>query len=301
VDIGPPAERLAPPRPLWRMLRYEARRWAGQFTVPALLAAPAALGVVAVWFRHGKVLRDAEAVAAGELVSATDVTAFEGVATALQAGLPLAPYVLLGLASQSLSGELSQGSLRNVLLRPLHRLHILLGKSLALLCAALACYLLLAGAALLSAAWAFDFTDLAEILPNGKRFPLLPADEIWPELRRTLLTPLLPLLGYAGLGFLCGAIVRRGATGLALALGCGVFVDLFRAVARGYDTEGWLLSAYLPSPLGGTSYPDYYFFFSQGVSNVEFQFAATEWLVPLAWIAASLILASWVFVRRFVP
>ncbi|MHC4575843.1 MAG: ABC transporter ATP-binding protein [Planctomycetota bacterium] len=301
LRVSAPAERRAPRRPLARMMRYEVQRWTGQLTVPALLGLPALLGVLAVVRRHAQVVRDAEEVRAGTLASATDVTAFEGVAVALKASLPLAPYILLGLAGQSVAGQVAEGTLRNVLLRPVARWQLMAGKCLSLFGAAVVIYALLAGAALVTSAWAFDFTDVAEILPNGKRFLLVPASEIWPELERALLSPLLPLLAYAAAGLLAGTVARRGATGLALALGLGVLLDLLRAVGRSYDVEGWLPSAYLPSPLGGTSFVDYYHFAAQGVSNVTFAYASTEVWIPLIWTGAAFALAVLVFQRRFVP
>ncbi len=301
VAVGPPRERRAPPRPILRMLRYEFQRWHGHVAVPILLGLPALLGVLAVLRRRSEVQRDADDVAAGTLASYSDVTAFEGVAAALKAALPLAPYVLLGIASQSVAGALAGGTLRNTILRPFARWQVVVGKALALGLATCVLYGMLAVAAVAASAWAFDFTDMSEILPNGKRFPLVSAQELWPELRHALVSPILPLLAYAAIGLWAGSGVRRGATGLAVALGLGVVVDLLRAVARSYDLEGWLPSAYLPSPLGDTSFVNYFHFAAQGVSNVAFDHGWGEWLVPAAWTAATVVLAVLIFRRRLVP
>jgi ABC-2 type transport system ATP-binding protein len=298
VSVSEPAGRRAAPRPLWRMVRHEWRRWTGRLTVPVLLALPAVLGVVAVLRRRAERDHDAERVAAGELASTTQVTAFEGVAVALQAALPLLPYILLGLAGLSLAGEFSQGTLRNVLLRPLRRRDVVLGKATALLSAALGSYLLVAGSAVAAAAWAFDFTDVTEILPSGKRYLHVPAKELVPELRHALAAPLLPLAAYACVGLFLGSFVRRGAVGLALALGAGVFLDVGRDVRA---LEKLLPSAYLPSPLRDSSFLEAYSDLAQGVSNVSFELAGTEWSVPAIWLGASLGLAVWIFGRRFIP
>jgi ABC-2 type transport system ATP-binding protein len=301
VAVKAPPERRAPPHPILRMLRYEFQRWHGHVAVPILLGLPALLGVLAVLRRRAQVQRDAEDVAAGTLASYSDVTAFEGVAAALKAGLPLAPYVLLGIASQSIAGALAGGTLRNTLLRSLTRWQVVVGKALALFCAAFVLYAMLAGASFAAAAWSFDFSDMTEILPNGKRFPLVSATELWPELRHALLSPVLPLLAYAAIGLWAGCGVRRGATGLSLALGLGVLVDLLRAVGRSYDLEGWLPSAYLPSPLGDTSFVNYFHFAAQGVSNVTFEHSSGEIVVPLVWTAATVAAAVLIFRRRLVP
>jgi ABC-2 type transport system ATP-binding protein len=301
VTVGEPPERRAAPRPILRMLRYEFQRWHGHVAVPILLALPALLGVFAVLRRRADVRRDAEDVAAGTLASYSDVTAFEGVAAALKAALPLAPYVLLGIASQSIAGALAGGTLRNTVLRSFARWQVVVGKALALFLAALVLYGMLAVAAVAASAWAFDFADMSEVLPNGKRFPLVSAAELWPELRHALVSPILPLLAYAAVGLWAGCGVRRGAAGLSLALGLGVLVDLLRAVARSYDLEGWLPSAYLPSPLGDTSFVNYFHFAAQGVSNVAFDHGGGEVLVPLAWTVAAVVCAVLIFRRRLVP
>ena len=281
------------------MVRYELSRWSGRASVVALLAAPAALGAFTVWQRRNELLGDLERVEAGEIATATDVTAFEGMAIALQSALMLLPYILLGLASQSVAGEFSQGTLRNVLLRPLQRLQVMIGKQLALISEALGAYTLVLAAAFGAAAWAFDFEDVTEILANGRRFPLVPADDLWPELGRALWAPLLPLLAYSALGMLAGTVVRRGATGLALALGLGVLLDMSRAGAAVIETVS--PAAYIPSPLKDTSFLDYYYWASQGVSNVTFRFESTEILVPCVWLVGCFVLACLIFRRRFVP
>ncbi len=301
IKDAEPGERLAARHAVWRMIRYEVHRWMGRLAVPAMIIAPAVLGVWAVLRRRAEVAEDAGKVAAGELASATEVTAFEGVGVALEAATPILPYILLGMASQSLAGEFSQGTLRNVLLRPLKRLHIMLGKGIALLGAAFCAYAVTVAAAFLAAAWAFDFTDLADILPAGKRFVFVYADELWSELRRALWTPLLPLSAYVGIGLLAGAVSRRGATGLALALCAGVGLDLSRAVARSYDAEGFLPSTHVSSPLGEGSYLDYSLDVARGYSDATFAWSDTHVVVPLLWLAGSFILAAVIFGRRYVP
>jgi hypothetical protein len=186
-------------------------------------------------------------------------------------------------------------------LRPLRRVEAAVGKGLALLLFGLVSYALLVGAAVGLSALLFGFRDLTEILPNGKRYPLVAAAELWPDLRSALLSPLLPLAAYAGLGFLAGSVVRGGASALALALGLGVALDLARAVARPAGVEAWLPSAHVPSPLGDSSFLDYYLLVSQGVSNASFSHDAARLLAPALWAAASFAAASWILCRRAVP
>ncbi len=287
------------PRPVLKVVRYETQRWCTRSTVPVLLAIPALVAVLRVTRRSLEVRRDTGEVDQGTLFSTTDVTAFEGVALGLQSGLPLAAVLIAGLASQSIAAELGRGTLRNLLLRPVRRVHVAAGKALVLLGCTLAAYLLLVAGTWLVAATAFDFSGVVEILPNGQRFPLVPAEQLWPDLRRAVAAPLLPLAAYAGLGFLAGAIARNAAAALALALGAVVFLDLVRAVAR--PLEAWLPSAYLPSPLSDTSYLHYFADLATGVSNATFAYAPTAVLVPILWAGTAVLLASVMLMRRSVP
>ncbi len=181
--------------------------------MPALLAA---LSILLVWARSRGHLQE---MAAGQLYSQTLVTAFEGVAVGLRDALPLAAIILAGLASQSIAGELSRGTLRNLLLCPVGRINLALGKALGMLSVAAACYALLVLVAIGCSAAAFDFTDVAEQLEikGSEPFVITKAEALWPPFLIMLPALLLPLFAYTGLGFLAGAMVTRGVTALALA------------------------------------------------------------------------------------
>ncbi|MBK7642148.1 MAG: ATP-binding cassette domain-containing protein [Planctomycetes bacterium] len=296
-----PARTLAAKAPIARVLRYELERvWAGGKLL-GLLALPASLALVHVLRLHAQAAALAEQVAQGKLFSTTEVTAFQSAGSALQAGLPLCVAIVVGLATQSIAGEFARGTLRNLLLRPLTRVQALLGKLLAQLTLALVAYALLAAVALAASGWFFEFHGVAEILPDGQRFDLVAAKELLPALRHALAAPLLPLLAYATLGLCAGTLARGAAGALALGLGFFALLDLSRTLARGFGLEGWLPSAYLPSPLGDTSFLSFYSDVAQGVSNAHFDFAATALLTPAAWALLSLALSVLVLSRRSVP
>jgi len=288
-------------RPTWRVLRYEAQRWGGRAAIWLLLTPPALLAALGIVRRSIQARSAAGAVEQGTVFSTTDVTAFEGMAVGLQAALPLAAIVAASLASQSVAAELARGTLRNVLLRPVGRIHVAAGKTLALLGAALATLAMLVATAWVAATWAFDFTAVFEVLPNGQRYPLVTAEEIWPQLGRALLSPLAPLAAYAAIGFLAGAVSRSAAGALGLALGSVVFLDLARTVARPFGFEGWLPSAHLPSPLSDTSFVQFYADIATGVSNASFEYPVAAVIAPVAWAVAAFLLASVVLIRRSVP
>ena len=72
-------------------------------------------------------------------------------------------------------------------------------------------------------------------------------------------------------------------------------------MARGAGWEAFLHTAYLPSPLGGTSVLKFYADVTQGVSNTTFAYADTSLVVPLAWCLLAFGLASLLLARRSVP
>jgi ABC-type multidrug transport system ATPase subunit/ABC-type transport system involved in multi-copper enzyme maturation permease subunit len=296
-----PPERLAPNGPTRRVIRYELERSWSRGALLALLALPAILAALRIWRRSAHAQAMLEHFEQGQLATTTQVTAFEAVGAGLQAALPLAAVIAAGLASQALAAELSNGTLRNLLLRPVRRAQAAAGKVLALLGLALGTYAALALVALLAAAWAFDYTGLYEILPDGGRYEYAKESLMWPQLGHALVAPLLPLASYVALGFLAGALARGAAGALALALGLVAFLDLSRTIARGLGWEGWLPSAYLPSPLGDTSYLRFYSDVVQGISNTEFAYARTSLVVPAVWTVACLALATWLLSRRSIP
>ncbi|MFN0008195.1 MAG: ABC transporter permease subunit, partial [Planctomycetota bacterium] len=281
--------------------RYELERVWSRGRILLLLGLPAGLALASVLRLHAQARALAEEVQKGALFSTTEVTAFQAAGGALQAGLPLCALIAVGLATQAIAGELARGTLRNVLLRPLTRVQVALGKLGAQLLLMAGSYTLLACTALAASAWFFDFRGVAEILPDGQRYDLVAAGELVPELRRALLSPWLPLIAYSALGLLAGALTRGAAGALALGLGLFASLDLARAVARGLGFEGGLPSAYLPSPLGDTSFLAFYADVAQGVSNANFAYASTAIAAPAAWAALAFAFAVFLLTRRSVP
>jgi len=302
-----PGPRRAPPYAVWRVLRYELSRTSAGWKTPALLALPALVAGGSIALEKSRAAAEAARVAGGELASTTAITGFGSSATALGAGLPLLALVLTGLASQMIAGEFARGTLRNVLSRPATRWQVVLGKCLAGTALTLAAYVTLVASVLVASALAFGFGDLVEILPNGQAFPLISAAELRPEFARALAAPALALLGFSALGFLLGSCTRGAASALGLAIGAQLGLDLARVVARGFGAEGWLLPAYLPSPLGDASYLHYFADRAQGISNSVFDFGSSwagvpqDFAFPLCWFVACIALSAILLDRRSVP
>ncbi len=297
----------APPRPVERVLRYELARTFAAWKTPALLASPALVAGLSIALERTRAAADAARVASSELASTTATTGFSSTAAAVGAGLPLVALIATGLASQAMAGELGRGTLRNVLLRPATRRQVVLGKALAGTATTLGAYTALVVVVLCASAVAFGFGDLVEILPNGQAFPLISAAELRPELARALTAPIPALLGFLSVGFLAGSCSRSAAGGLGLAIGALFGLDLARAAARGFGLEGWLLSAYLPTPLGDTSYLRHFADRAQGISNSVFDLGSSwagvprDFAFPLAWAVVCIGLSAMLLARRAVP
>jgi len=296
-----PSVRLAPRFPVLRATRYEVARLASSRALGITLLAPAAVAVLAILRRRAAALGDASDVADEEVFSTTAVTAFEAVGVGLASGLPLLVAVLAAAASQALAGELGRGTLRNLVLRPVTRVQVVIAKGGTCLLLALAGYVLVAAASVSAGAAWFEFGDVAEILPSGDPFPLVDAEELWPELRAVLAAPVLPLFAYAALGFLAGSLVRSGTAALGIALGAVVVLDLGRVFAREWGIGGWMPSAHVPSPLGDESRVERYAQVVQGISNAGAGHGELAIVAPLCWSVAAFAASALVFRRRAIP
>jgi ABC-2 type transport system ATP-binding protein len=298
-----PAVIRAPRFALPRVFRAEVSRLTSHFQPILAMLLPALLAALAVFLRYQESAGYAKEVEAGELFSVTVVTAFEGATMALRSALPLAALILAGLASQSLAGELSRGTLRNLLLCPLDRTRLALGKIFGLLAAGLATYGVLVLVANLMAGGFFDYADVVEEtgLKGADPYVLTKAEDLWTPFLKMFPMLALPLLAYAGLGFLAGALARRGVTALALAAGGFVFLDLFRVVGRSFGFEEYLLSAYLPSPLGDTSYTSHVIDLIQAPNDPPGGYVESALTVPGVWLIVTVALATLVLSRRSVP
>lgn len=286
-----------------RAFRVETSQIGSHITAWSPLFLPAALAVLSILVLWGKSRGHVEEIETGQLYSQTLVTAFEGVAVGLRDALPLAALICAALASQSLAGEQSRGTLRNLLMCPVGRSNLCLGKGMGVLAAAGMCYGLMLVASIGASAVVFDFTDVVEQLEikGADPFVITEAAALWPPFLKMLPALILPLLAYTALGFLAGALVQRGVTALALAVGLVVFLDLFRVVGRTFGFEPALCSAHLPSPLGDTSWTAHLIRLIRAPNDPPGGTLGLGLIVPLIWLTASIVLATLLLSRRSVP
>jgi ABC-type multidrug transport system ATPase subunit len=294
---GRPDIERAPKWPLLRGLRYEWTRLMSGLRIGLFLLLPALFAGVSIAQMHQLATANAKKVG-DEVFSTTQMTAFDGVGKGLTVGLPILMVLIAGLASQSVSGEQTKGTLRYLLLRPISRVQLACSKLTGLVVLCLAGYALLAAASLSVSAYYFDFKDLAEILPNGNLFPLIKKEEMLRVLWPVLYTPILPLIAYTALGFALGAWIRNNVAALVATLGAILLLDVGRAFVPMDSLIGWLPSAHLPSPFGGHSFVAFYCNVVQGVSNATNPYASLSIAAPLAWLAIMMVLAAIALKRK---
>jgi len=292
-----PKEYRAPKWAFLRGIQYELTRLLSGARLALLFLLPALCACVSVSKMFQQATANADKIG-DELFSTTQMTAFDGVGQGLAIGLPILMVMITGLASQSVSGEHTKGTLRTLLLRPISRCQITLSKfcSLALFC--LVSYALLVVSSLCVSSYWFDFSDLAEILPNGNLFPLVKKEEMFQYLWPTLWAPILPLASYTAIGFALGSGIKNNVAALASTLGAMLLLDLGRVFITAEKHIGWLPSAHLPSPFGGHSFLRFYSNMVQGVSNATHPYAYLSLVTPLVWLVFMMTMATMALKRK---
>ena len=287
---GKPKELKAPKKVFLRGINYELKRVLNA-KIFSLFLLPAILACISIFIMYREATGNIKKVG-DEVFSTTQMTAFDGVGRGLKTGLPILMVLITCLASQSISGEQSKGTLRYLLIRPVNRFQISLSKLCSMILICIVSYIVLVASILCISSGLFDFKDLSEILPNGKLFPLITKEEMYHYLWPVLLNPIIPLLSYTAIGFAIGSWVKSNVAAFASTIGAIVFIDISRAVIPGGDNIiGWLPSAHLPSPFGGNSFLTFYCNIVQGVSNAANPYADLSWQTPLIWLILMTILA----------
>ena len=287
---GKPKEIKSPKWAFLRGINYELMRLLS-IRIILLFLLPSIFAGISIFIMYNEAIANAEKVGE-EVFSITQKTAFDGIGTGLKTGLPILMVLITCLASQSISGEQSKGTLRYLLIRPINRMQITLSKLSGLILICAVSYVVMAVSILCVSSYFFDFKDLSEILPNGKLFPLITKREMYSYLWPTLLNPIIPLLSYTAIGFAIGSWVKNNVAAFAGTLGFIVLIDIGRAIMPGGDSSvGWLPSAHFPSPFGGHSFLTFYSNMVQGVSNAANPYANLSLIAPLVWFAVMIILA----------
>ena len=287
---GKPKEIIAPKHIFLRGINYELTRLLNAKTV-LLFLLPSIFACIAIFMLYSNAIANQKKVGE-EVFSISQITGFDAIGKGLQTGLPILMILIACLASQSVSGEYSKGTLRYLLIRPISRIQISLSKLSSSLIICMLSYIILLVSIFCISSLFFDFKDLSEILPNGNLFPMAAKEEMYRYLWPTLLNPIIPLFSYAAIGFAIGSWIKNNVAAFAGTLGAIVIIDIGRAIIPGGDKAiGWLPSAHLPSPFGGHSFLTFYCNMVQGVSNAENPYANLSIITPTIWLALMIIIA----------
>ena len=296
-------ERRAPRAGIWRVFRHEFQRTLLTRRAVFLLLLPAFVGALQIFLMHAEREARLNSMAEGNLVSVTQMTAYQAFGHALTLGLPLLAFILLLYATQCVAAEDGRGTLRNLLLTPARRFEIGLGKLLNLLLATVLGYALLVLAGLLTAGHYFAYEGVYEILPNGERYPHVEEDVLKEVLQDLLWRPLPALCAFTGIGFLLSNLLRRAV--FAMALGFLAFQALtvgWSVWKQVFEIESYLPSTFLPRGVAGadTSFVKYYLSLTEGANNAILLHDEHVVWTPLAWFGASVTLGLLFFARRTV-
>ncbi len=297
-----PTGRLAPTRPSSRMMGFELRRLSRRWSVLGALAIPP----IIAWWRVGayRDLKDGHLaeVESGKLIETMNGTAFDAMGLALRDAVsPLAVLAVL-LGSQVLAAELGRGTLRNVVLRPLRRVQVLLGKFAALVVLLLSSYAATVVVAMWRAGSLFEFGDVEEHLRGEEPELVVEAIDLWPLVSDLIASMVLPLCAFVSVGILASAMAKRGVRALIVALGAFGALYLSRGIAAKSGWEWLLPSAYLPLPPGDrASYVVYFLEACFGNDAAVFAASGSVYWVPMAWCAGCLSLSALILNRRRIP
>lgn len=286
-------------RPRLRAFGHELRMLLARPTTRLLFALPAAVAVASAFSYRTKVQAALALVASKEKFSADSGSGHLAAAHALEAATPIFAACLLWLGSQSIAADLQRDTLRNTVIRSVRRSDVLIGKLAALATFAIAGWVCVAVAALVTAASLFGLGNLEEITRTGGRQPLAMAADVAPMFTAALLWTLPPLLATAALGLCASALARRPARALALALLLALGPELVHTSLR--ERAGWLLTSHLPTPLRDDSVLGYFEAIARGAADANWAYESQALTAPIAWLVLAVTTAALVLRRLRIP
>lgn len=294
---GESVEVRAPRRPLLRALGYELRRTLLGWRTLALLILPAGIAFFSVrsFARETRAAGEAGSFGGGGVEVPS---AFEAVGVGLSSALPFLVTLLVAFASLAVTTERAQGTLKNLVTAPVRRWHAALAKIAILLFKLTLGYGLVLAAACLTAGAHFDWAAPRQMMPGGLMIDLAPVEELEAAFSEVFWRPLLPIGALVGFGWLCGAIVSRAITALAIALLGTFLMEVSRVGLRPEDLEYALPVAYVPSFFANTSWLDYYVQVVRGAGDAVFGLESTAQSVPLVTLCLTFLLGTFAFLVR---
>jgi len=273
--------------PRRRAFGFEATTLLHRRSTLPLLLVPCAIAAWAAARYNTRVQEGLAKVDAGEQFSADAGSGFLSMAQSLQTATPALAFAVLWFASQTIASDLSNDTLRNSLIRSVHRKDVLFGKVFVLLSAMVVGWLSLCATSF-AISWAtVGFGDLEEVSRFGDRDLLAKAAEIWPTLLTTLTQMTLPLAAIVTISAAASAIAKRP----ALALAAAAALVYLPALTRSYlgEQSGWLLTSHMPLGIRDDSAINYLAAVSRGAADAMWSHADLAVYAPVAWLAAGAV------------
>ncbi len=274
----------------WRAFGHELRTVLHQRTAALLVLVPAGIAVWRVLAYRSQVAQSLARVRAGELFSADAGSGQLAAAQALQTATPALGLCLLWFASQSVAADLAGDTLRNTLVRSVHRGDVLFGKLATLTVMACVGWVTLTLVTIATATALLGWQDLEEVSRHGDRQVLAAAADVGPMVWLALRNCLLPLLALTAVGLLASTLAKRPARALAAAALLVLGPELVRDRLR--DHAGWLLASHLPTGLRDDSVLGYFAAAARGAADAFWPWAAQAVTTPLLWFAMAAVLSA---------
>jgi ABC-type transport system involved in multi-copper enzyme maturation permease subunit len=235
--------------------------------------------------------------------SAQPRNAFRFFAVGLQYGIAMGGFFLVLVAGLSMAGESGQGTLKMVLVRPIHRGDLFLAKVITIFFYALA---LLVCVAVASAVVAdvcpgVDFGDVIDPQYDDPANPYIYTEsgEMWGHLFRAVALVFLPMLAAGALGLTVSVLFENPGVASGTAVVTFLALEILKEFLKRRDVEILLFNYYLPT-LSDSSYVSILYGNAVGLSDAIWPAGLWIWnlLVPVVTMAGLLLFAMAVFRRK---
>ena len=268
-----------------RAFKFEATTLLNARSTLPMLLLPCGVTAFAAANYSSRVHDGLAKVEAGEQFSADAGSGFLAMAQSLQTAAPVLALAMLWLASQTVASDLSNDTLRNSLIRSVHRKDVLFGKVFVLLAAMIVGWLAVCVTSFCISWATVGFGDLEEVSRFGDREALAEAADVWPTLLITLAQMTLPLAAIITTAAAASVIAKRPALALATAAALVYLPEL----ARGFlgEQSGWLLTSHMPLGFRDDSALNYLAAVSRGAADALWVFASEAVYAPVLWLVAS--------------
>lgn len=246
---------------------------------------------------------NAEVVDEIQGASAIPRNAFRFFSIGLRYGVSMGIFFLILIAGLNLSAESGQGTLKMVLVRPIHRLDLFLAKVGVVFLFALVLLLCVAGTAFLvsGSCTNSDFGPVVDPEYDDPENPYIytEADEMWGHLFKALALLVLPVLTAGALGLLVSILFENPGVASGTAVVTFLGLETVKVFLEGRFAAWFLFNQYIPT-FEDNSYVAILRGSSEGLSDAIWPAGHWFWSlwVPAATLIVLLVLSMAIFRRK---